>query len=211
MNDRSLVRSLKAEIARQIKHLPIFRDHMCRNAVNTFTCPICEIRHHTDSYPLAALSILRHFHFFDEDCLPQESDLCDLLGFEKLNRMIEEEQRKMFGTVKVTCKSCSHVMGFFDTYRQNLYRNPGTNFVFRCTVCDFKNEIILFKDRKALKTKKNTKTPVQLQAGRVRRNRNIAREAPLNFAYDNFNAAIADTTTTTNAINIGGLRLTDES
>ncbi len=153
MGDRSLVRILKSEIANQIKRTPIFRDHICRTAENTFSCPICEIRKYIDLYPLAALSVLRHFHFFDEAYLPQESDLFDLLGPDKVNRMIEEEQRRMFGSVYVICRNCSHKISFFNTYQQNLDRHQGTNFSFMCTKCGAENNVSLFKEEDLIKNK----------------------------------------------------------
>lgn len=157
MNDRSSVRHLKTQIARHIRHTPIFRDHVCQIANNTFSCPICALHERIDRYPLAVLSVLRHFHFFNEAYLPEESDLFDLLGPEKVNRMIEEEQRRLFGSVKVKCKRCSHEMGFFDTYQDNLRRSSGTRFVFKCIKCKVDNNILLFKEKDRIKLKKSPK------------------------------------------------------
>lgn len=167
MNDRLSVRNLKNRIARHVRNTPIFRDHLCQIASNTFSCPICALHERINIYPLAVLSVLRHFHFFNEAYLPEESDLFDLLGPEKVNRMIEEEQRRLFGSVKVKCKKCSHEMGFFDTYQENLRRSSGTRFVFKCTKCKTNNDILLFKEKDRIKIKKSRHT---------RKQRNLAHE-----------------------------------
>lgn len=198
MKDRSSVRNLKTRIARHVRHTPIFRDHICQTASNTFSCSICALHERIDRYPLAVLSVLRHFNFFNEAYLPEESDLFDLLGPEKVNRMIEEEQRRLFGSVKVKCKKCSHEVGFFDTYRDNVRRSTGTRFVFRCIKCKIENNILLFKEKDRIKMKKVTKPKLRTSnVFAVPPEMRI--ETPIQNAPINFQLNDADTIITTMA------------
>ncbi len=170
MGDRNSVRQLKTKIAHYIKKTPVFRDHSCRVAENTLSCAICEIYNQINTYPLAALSVLRHFNFIEEGYLPEESDLFDLLGPDKVNRMIEEEQRRMFGTVKVRCRSCSHEFLLFNTYQHNLLRSEGTTFYFKCTKCQNDNEVDIYKEEDRIKLTKRSKY-------KIRNTRHTARTA----------------------------------
>ena len=161
MGDRNSVRKLKTIIANYIKKTPVFRDHSCRASENTLSCAICEIHNQINAYPLAALSVLRHFNFIEEGYLPEESDLFDLLGPDKVNRMIEEEQRRMFGTIKVRCRNCSHEFLLFNTYRHNLLRSEGTTFYFKCTKCQNDNEVAIYKEEDRRKLNKRSKYKIR--------------------------------------------------
>ncbi len=146
MGDRFVVRELQESIAIEVRKSPIFRDHVCSRSGNTFECALCELKRHIKTHPLAVLSILRHHGFFGEGWLPEESDLMDLMGHERLERVIAEQQRRLIGSLEMKCSNCHHTMHMFNTLNHYLQRygtttppgseNPGTSFSFKCNKCN---------------------------------------------------------------------------
>jgi len=139
MGERQNVREIRITIANEIKRSPIFRDHLGQNASNTYGWPICEFRRYIPTYPLAVLEVFRHFNFFSRNFLPAESDLFDLLGEERVDRIIIEEKRRLFGSVTLKCKNCNADTSLFSTFTRH-YKKYGTNFQYRCTSCGEEQE-----------------------------------------------------------------------
>ncbi len=136
MGDRRLVRELQETIGIEVRRTPVFRDHHCHREGNTYTCALCELKRNSAVYPLAVLSILRHHGFFTEGWLPEESDLADILGHARMERMIAEQQRRLVGSITLTCLNCGHKTSLFNTFTSYV-RTKGTSLQYRCNKCQF--------------------------------------------------------------------------
>jgi len=169
MGDRRLVRELQETIGIEIRRTPVFRDHHCHKEGNTYTCALCELKRNCAMYPLAVLSILRHHGFFTEGWLPAESDLADILGHARMERMIAEQQRRLVGSITLKCLNCANETSLFNTFT-SFIRTKGTSLQYRCNKCQFTQQVNLEVTEKNRGKRKNKRDQEKQAVRKKRRN-----------------------------------------